>query len=93
VYVPALLLLGTPTEIVVASVVSTIGLVTFTAGLAGFLLNRVSLLERAVLLMAGASLLVPVVAIRIAGLTLLSLLLVKQAAMQVRRRSPDLAAK
>ncbi len=93
VYVPALLLLGTPTEIIVASVVSTIGLVAFTAGLAGFLVDRASLLERAVLLMAGASLLVPVVAIRIVGLTLLSLLLVKQGAMQVRRRTPDLAAK
>lgn len=93
VYVPALLLQGSATEIIVASVVSTIGLVAFTAGLAGFLVARASVLERATLLIAGLLLLIPVIAIRLAGLTLLSLVLVKQGAMQVGRRTPDLAAK
>jgi TRAP transporter 4TM/12TM fusion protein len=70
VYGPALLMIGTPLEIVTAGASATAGVLLFAAGIQGFVLTRTNILERAGLLAAAPLLIKPGWTTDLIGLTL-----------------------
>lgn len=76
VFNPALLLLGSPIEIVRAVIITTIGVVCLAAGLEGRVLIKATLLERALLIAGGVLLLfsMPLLAVGLAAIALTLLL-------------------
>lgn len=78
VYAPALLLQGSPVEILVTSVASAIGVVALAAGIGGYFARRASLFDRALLLAAGLLLVVPGLVTDVLGLGLLAATWAKQ---------------
>ena len=73
VYHPALLLLGTPAEIVAAAVTSLLGVVTFAAGAGGYLLQPLGISGRILLLSAGLALISPAAIVAASGVAVLVL--------------------
>ena len=78
VYAPALLLQGSPMEILVTSVASAVGVVALAAAIGGFFARPASLLDRALLLAAGGLLVVPGLRTGLLGLGLLAVVWAKQ---------------
>ncbi len=78
VYAPALLLQGSPLEILVTTVASAIGVVALAAGIGGYFARPASLLDRVLLLAAGVLLVVPGVVTDALGLGLLAATWAKQ---------------
>ena len=78
VYAPALLLQGSPVEILVTSVASAIGVVAIAAGIGGYFARLASLVDRALLLGAGLLLVVPGLVTDVLGLGLLAATWAKQ---------------
>ncbi len=78
VFGPALLMIGTPTEILIALGSSIVGVIALSGGLSGFLVTKSNSLERIGLLFAAILLLTPGVATDLAGLILISCIIVVQ---------------
>jgi TRAP-type uncharacterized transport system fused permease subunit len=78
VYAPALLLQGSPVDIVVTSAACGIGVVALAAGIGGYFARPASLLDRALLLAAGGLLVVPGIRTDLLGLGLLAAVWAKQ---------------
>lgn len=70
VYQPALLLMGTPTEIIGATAACAVAVVAFAAGAAGYLMGPVILPGRVLLFLAGMFLIVPHGNFQLAGVVL-----------------------
>ena len=87
VYEPALLMIGPWTEVLPAVASATIGCVLLAAGLYGYLLRECSLWQRLALVVAALMLIKPGWATDLAGIVLVSVVLVAQ------RRSARLAVK
>ncbi|MGH7324402.1 MAG: TRAP transporter permease [Candidatus Rokuibacteriota bacterium] len=80
VYSPALLMVGSPEEIALATLTAGVGIFCLAAGLQGWLLRRATLGERGLLLAAGFLSVVSGFAANLAGAGLLALTLVVQTA-------------
>jgi TRAP transporter 4TM/12TM fusion protein len=88
VYSPALLMIGPWPDILLASGTAALGVVCLAAGLQGWLRVRATLVDRSLLLVAGALLVVPWLAADLAGVALLAV----TCALQTFRRTPGVAS-
>ncbi len=84
VYAPALLLEGSAGQIVVTSVASGLGVVALAAGIGGWFAARATVLDRALLLVAGVLLVVPGYTTDAVGLALLVTVWARQRLMTAR---------
>ncbi|HEU4371485.1 MAG TPA: TRAP transporter fused permease subunit [Methylomirabilota bacterium] len=87
VYQPALLMIGSWPEIVLALARAAFGVVCLAAGLQGWLRSRATPFDRALLLAAGILFVVPSAAADVVGLALLALVW----GLQSARRAPEIA--
>jgi TRAP-type uncharacterized transport system fused permease subunit len=85
VYSPALLMMGSWSEIVLATATAGLGVVCLAAGLQGWLRCRATLVDRALLVAAGLLLVFPSPAADIAGLVLFAAVF----GLQTQRRAPE----
>jgi TRAP transporter 4TM/12TM fusion protein len=92
VYSPALLMIGSWPEILLAGGTAALGIVCLAAGLQGWLRCRATLLHRALLLTAGVLFVLPRVAADVAGLVLLALVYGLQSLHRVPEITPARAA-
>jgi TRAP-type uncharacterized transport system fused permease subunit len=92
VYTPALLMIGTWPEMLLAGGTAALGIVCLAAGLQGWLCCRATLLDRALLLAAGFLFVLPRAAADVAGLVLLALVYGLQSLRRVPEITPASAA-
>ena len=78
VYEPALLLKGSPADIILAVISASLGLIALAAGLQGYLLRSAGLWQRAVLVAAGLMLIIPGMVSDLLGLGGFALILLSQ---------------
>lgn len=78
IYNPALLLNGSPVEILLAVIASLIGIIALAAGLEGFLFKRTAWWQRALLLIGGIMMFVPIWWIRLFALVIIVMPLIWQ---------------
>ncbi len=85
---PVLLLQGEPIQILFASTTALIGVICMSAGTMGYLIRRLNLVERCVLIVAAVMLIVPGIYTDIAGIGLLAVVLLNQQWSIIRRVVP-----
>ena len=78
VYEPALLLKGSPADIILAVISASLGLIALAAGLQGYLLRSAGVWQRAVLVAAGLMLIIPGMVSDLLGLGGFALILLSQ---------------
>jgi TRAP transporter 4TM/12TM fusion protein len=86
-YSPELLMIGTPMNILTAVVTALIGVVFLSAGMQGYFLRNTSMIERAILLAAGVTMMVPGWTTDLIGISLGILVSLYQFFMQRRQIS------
>ncbi len=89
VYQPALLLIGTTTEVTIACITSIVGVVGLASGLQGYLITDAKIWERPLLFFGGLMMIYPGTSSDIIGLALILAVTVLQL---IRRRSSGRAA-